>query len=115
MVFCCLTSDVSPEFSAWLKEAVNTTTAGAVGLSHTPDPPSSSHRLVTLVLNSSPLPPALQGHRSFSASSSELLEMSQGQGSRSEVGVLAACKLFCDLIGLQMQLNGEDMKGRRDK
>ena len=114
MMFCCLTSDVSPEFSALLREAVNTTTAGAVGLSHTPDPPSCSHRLVTLVLNSSPLPPALQGHRSFSASSSELLEMSQGQGSRSEAGVCATCKLFCDLIGLQMQLNGEDMqmKGR---
>ena len=103
MVFCCLISDVSPEFSAWLREAVNTTTAGAVGLSHTPDPPSSSHRLVTLVLNSSPLPPALQGHRSFPASSTDLLELSQSQRSRSEAWVRAACKLFSDLIGLQME------------
>ena len=113
MVFCCLTSDLSPEFSAWLREAVNTTTAGAVGLSHGPDPPSSSHRLVTLVLNSSPLPPALQGHRSFSASSSELLELGQGQRSRSAAGVRAACKLFGGLIGLQMQPRGEAVPTKR--
>ena len=110
MVFFFLTSDISPEFSAWIQEAVNTTTAGGqVGLSHRPDSPASPQRLVTLVLNSSPLPPALQGHRFFPASSSELQEMGQCHESRSEDGVRAACKLFCGLIGLQTELGGEKM------
>ena len=97
MVFFCLTSDVSPEFSTWIAAAVNTVTAGGQA-------DLSPQRLVTLVLNSSPLPPALEGQHS-SAISSELLELGQGHGLRSEDGVRATCKLFCCLIGLQMELS----------
>ena len=104
MVFCCLTSDVSPEFSAWLREAVNTTTAGVVGLSHTPDPPSSSHRLVTLVLKL--LTSAARSSRSSLLP--RLLDRPAGaeprvKGQGPEAWVRSACKLFSDLIGLQME------------